>query len=334
MIRHRSKRRSISTWLLLSVVLLIPHIYLVSASYGDRLPEFQNCVEVCKVVNCNSGDASSIPIHLRLLLWTCSSECDYTCQRITTTQRLKTPPPNGSPPVVQYHGKWPFLRLLGMQEPFSVLFSLMNLAAHQHGLSQLRQKIPRSYALRPYYLSFAHIGTVAWICSSVFHTRDFRITEKADYFAAGANILYGFYYTPIRIFRLDQSQYGALLQFWTFICLGLYVCHVGYLTLWRWDYTYNMTANVTVGVVQNMLWSWFSIARYRRLKRNWAAWPGLIVAWIVVAMSMELLDFPPIGGLLDAHALWHLGTVGPTWWWYQFLIKDAEEDLRGERLKA
>ncbi|MCJ1371431.1 hypothetical protein MMC20_002646 [Loxospora ochrophaea] len=95
-----------------------------------------------------------------------------------------------------------------------------------------------------------------------------------------------------------------------------------------------MAANVTAGVVQNILWSWFSVSRYQKLKKSWAAWPGLIVAWIILAMSLELLDFPPLGGLVDAHSLWHLGTVGPTIWWYNFLVKDALQDMAGERLKA
>jgi len=29
-------------------------------------------------------------------------------------------------PVQQYYGKWPFWRLLGMQEPASLLFSTLN----------------------------------------------------------------------------------------------------------------------------------------------------------------------------------------------------------------
>ena len=225
-------------------------------------------------------------------------------------------------PIVQYHGKWPFHRFMGAQEPFSVLFSFFNFLAHQNGLSQIRAAIPQNYSLRKYYVAFAYFGLASWVFSMVFHTRDFGITEKLDYFAAGASVLYGLYYTPIRIFRLDQKTppiKRTLLRVWTLVCILLFVAHVSYLTLWRWDYTYNMAANVAVGVIQYLLWSWFSIVRYRRSKQSWAAWPGLIVAWIVVAMSLELLDFPPLGGLVDAHSLWHLGTVGPTIWWYKYV---------------
>ena len=223
-------------------------------------------------------------------------------------------------PIVQYHGKWPFHRFLGIQEPFAVIFSLLNFLAHYYGLSKIRDSIPAEYPLRIYYTAFGYIGLSSWVFSIIFHCRDFNITEKLDYFAAGASVLYGLYYTPIRIFRLDLRKPAVkptILRIWTITCLLLYVAHVSYLTLWHWDYTYNMAANVAAGVVQNILWTWFSVTRYRALKKSWAAWPGLIVAWVIMAMSLELMDFPPVRGMLDAHSLWHLGTVGPTIWWYK-----------------
>ena len=45
-------------------------------------------------------------------------------------------------PILQFHGKWPFHRFLGMQEPASVLFSLLNLLAHDYGISRLREGVP------------------------------------------------------------------------------------------------------------------------------------------------------------------------------------------------
>jgi hypothetical protein len=86
---------------------------------------------------------------------------------------------------------------------------------------------------------------------------------------------------------------------------------------YSWDYTYNMAANVVVGILQNIMWTYFSISKYHESKRMWAVWPGVVVAWVIVAMSLELLDFPPLGGYLDAHALWHLATVFPTVLFYK-----------------
>ncbi|RMD43184.1 hypothetical protein DV735_g1942, partial [Chaetothyriales sp. CBS 134920] len=239
-------------------------------------------------------------------------------------------------PVVQFHGKWPFYRFLGMQEPFSVLFSFLNLLAHRNGLERVRQSIPSTYSLRPFYLALGYFGLASWLFSMIFHTRDFSITEKLDYFAAGASVLYGLYLSVVRIFRLDRPAPAiqSILRAWTVLCVLLYAAHVTYLTAWSWDYTYNMAANVAVGTVQNLLWSWYSVKRYRKLHKLWAAWPGMIVAWITLAMSLELFDFPPLGGMIDAHSLWHLATAAPTAWWYSFLIKDAGEDLGSQRLKA
>ena len=222
-------------------------------------------------------------------------------------------------PVVQFHGKWPFHRVMGMQEPFSVLFSLLNFLAHQQGLQRIRASIPKDYPLRKFYVAFGYFGLASWAFSMIFHARDFNVTEKLDYFAAGASVMYGLYFASVRVFRLDRQSplRQSLLRLWTMLCLALFAAHVSYLSFWKWDYTYNMAANVAAGIVQNLLWTGFSILSYQELRKSWAAWPGLIVAWIVLAMSLELLDFPPLGGMIDAHSLWHLGTVGPTVWWYR-----------------
>jgi hypothetical protein len=213
-----------------------------------------------------------------------------------------------------------------------VLFSFFNLMAHQSGLAEVRAHIPPSYSLRKFYLLFGYIGTASWIFSMVFHTRDFILTERLDYFAAGASVMYGLYLAPIRIFRLDKKSTrpvlgrfdnSAILRIWTVTCISLYLAHVSYLSFVTWDYTYNMAANVCVGALQNVLWSWFGISSYIRVKKLWAAWPGLIVTWVILAMSLELLDFPPLGGYLDAHSLWHAGTVLPTMWWYRYGLNFA-----------
>jgi hypothetical protein len=268
--------------------------------------------------------------HRRLLLWDCASECDYTCQHIVTDRRIAA-----REPIVQFHGKWPFYRFMGMQEPFSVLCSLGNLWAHYYGLRKIRAHIPASYTLRPFYEWLAGVGIASWVFSSLFHTRDFQLTEELDYFAAGASVLYGLYYTPVRIFRLDRPspRRQSILRAWTLLCGFLYLCHVGYLKFVRWNYTYNMAANVAAGIVQNVLWSYFSIDKYRRSRQSWAIWPGLVVAWVIFAMSMELFDFAPWLGAIDAHSLWHLMTIAPTVLWYNFLIRDARDDMATRRAK-
>ncbi len=220
-------------------------------------------------------------------------------------------------PVVQFHGKWPFHRLAGAQEPFSVLFSLGNLWAHFRGLRRLRARVPASYALRRFYAGFGLVGCAAWIASAVFHTRDFVFTERLDYFAAGASVLYSLYYTTVRLLRLDRPASRSTLTLWSVACAAAYAAHVAFLLLVRWDYTYNMAANVVVGVVQNAMWTTYSVSQWRRTHAAWSVWPGIAVAWVMLAMGLELFDFPPLWGCLDAHSLWHAGTIAPAVLWYK-----------------
>lgn len=221
-----------------------------------------------------------------------------------------------------------------------MLFSAANLWAHLDGLRKVRAAIPASYTLRPFYLVLAYVGVASWSASCLFHTRDFPLTESLDYLGAGLNVLYGLYYTTVHHFRLDRGRAPAaaassssslssssssprrrrrsVLRAWTLLCALLYTAHVAYLVLWRWDYAYNMAANVACGLITNLLWSWYSWRKYAQSKRSWAMWPGFAVAWIMLAMSLELFDFAPVlGGSVDAHSLWHLGTVGPTVLWYK-----------------
>ncbi|KAK0745866.1 Per1-like protein [Schizothecium vesticola] len=309
--------------LMLSAALLLCCVLFArpaAASAGDRLPEFRECIKICERENCgpDADHQTPIPLYRRLLLWSCPAECDYTCQHIITDQRLSAVPAPAKP-VVQFHGKWPFTRVLGVQEPASVLFSAGNWWAHYSGLRKLREQVPASYPLRRFYLGFAYVSMAAWTFSIVFHTRDFAATEQLDYFGAGAAVLYGLYSTAVRMFRLERRtpRARAALKAWTGLCVGLFVMHVAYLKLWAWDYTYNMAANVAVGAVQNAMWSWYSVGRYRKSGRGWMAWPGVAVAWITGAMSLELLDFPPLLGALDAHSLWHLLTIAPATLWYK-----------------
>ncbi|KAJ5487804.1 hypothetical protein N7530_002104 [Penicillium desertorum] len=306
----------VNLYTLFAFVFLASLIGKSNASLGDHLPDFKECVQVCKTENCQNGN-SVLPLHHRLLLWTCPAECDYTCQHVITDRRVSRDPPMISP-VVQFHGKWPFRRLLGMQEPFSVLFSFFNFAAHWHGMSRIQESIPAWHSLRPYYMMFGYIGLASWSFSMIFHMRDFPVTEKLDYW--GGWCQRAVRSLPCRRSNLPPGPRKHPIPANPTSVLDCYLRSAIHIAL--------------VGIIQNLMWTGFSIFRYRRLEKSWAAWPGMIVAWIIMAMSLELLDFPPWNGLIDAHSLWHLGTVVPAVWWYSFLIKDAQDDIAAHRLKA
>ncbi|VVT50449.1 uncharacterized protein SAPINGB_P002767 [Magnusiomyces paraingens] len=316
---QRSYRRLIISVLFVLVAFsLLPG---VSASTGDRLPDFISCTAQCDALNCDEG-SSYVPIYLRLLFWTCSQNCDYTCQRLVTADRIMM-----GESVEQFHGKWPFLRIAGVQEPLSVLFSILNFVPHYHGFRALLSSLRAPNApttLLWVYLGIAITGMNAWTWSSVFHTRDFVVTECLDYFSAGLTVLYGFYAASVRVFRLDYPRRRYTRYTLAFVCIVLYILHVLYLSLVRFNYGYNMLANVFVGLLQNVLWVSFSLFQYWKFREYWRLWPLGLVITVSLAMSFELFDFPPILDMLDAHALWHAGTVLPTYWWYNWMNRDIQ----------
>jgi post-GPI attachment to proteins factor 3 len=137
----------------------------VFGSSGDRAEEFQRCVSHCSRTVCSL--ASSPPsLWSRLVHWTCVDECDYTCMHIITDFALQD-----SAQVHQYHGKWPFWRVAGVQEPASVLFSLLNLWGHIRGARTIRRALRADHPMKWYYLVWAGVCMNSWVWSAVFHTR-------------------------------------------------------------------------------------------------------------------------------------------------------------------
>lgn len=122
---------------------------------------------------------------------------------------------------------------------------------------------------------------------------------------------------------------------WTLVCALAFFGHVSFLSLLpRFDYTYNMIFNLAVGMVHNLLWILYSlpsslsfIRRYPGCPRNYrprhAYKPALFALLTTTATGLELFDFPPWAGIIDAHSLWHLATAPIAMFWYDFLVEDA-----------
>ncbi|KAI0823910.1 Per1-like protein [Trametes gibbosa] len=332
-----------SPWkLVVSCLLLLTTLTTpIVASSGDNAEEFRGCVSLCQSRTCNNLPSEALPLALQLTGWTCADNCKYECMHLITDRAIQH-----HERVQQYFGKWPFWRFAGMQEPASVLFSALNFAAHVAGVRKLRARVPEGHPMKKYYLLFAFISMNAWVWSSVFHTRDLPTTEKLDYFSAALAILYALYYTVIRLFHLYPAEHSPLgynhsaatvttRVALTIACTWAFLVHVTYLTfLPRFDYSYNMVFNLTIGMAHNLLWVCYSlpsrlsfIRRFRDRPRSYrptfATKPALFVLLTTAATFLEVFDFPAWGRIIDAHSLWHLATVPIAVLWYDFLVQDA-----------
>lgn len=355
---------------------------LVSASIGDQLDEFVRCVDACAQKTCSVPRQQTpddneflvlefqqmpLPMSLRLLLWDCESNCDYQCQDVINTIRKRN-----DEELYQFHGKWFFVRYFNIQEPALSIFLFLNLISHYLGLQMLNAEslklrklnlinnlkyVDGLISLFEDYKIMCKIAMCAWICSTVFHFRDLDLTEKLDYFFAGATVLSGLYVATVRLFKLYEGSQTRrnLLRV---VLGGVYVCHVIRL-LWDWSYTYNMQINVLWAVIQYGQWAIFSLLAYRkysqylfkrdftkkqyieehsldhnswkmqflRYQPNWEntkclAPIGLSI-WVSLGLVFELFDFPPWRDILDAHSLWHLTTIIPGYIWYYWMVWDG-----------
>lgn len=283
------------------------------------------CFPTCKssVNGVNSEASRSTSLINYWIEWDCRSECRYQCMIRRESDREE----EGKPPV-KYHGKWPFKRVLSLQEPSSVAFSIANLAIHVQGLSSflvlVYYKLPRRPQGNkgPYYeyynvwIMFGLASINCWLWSAAFHSRDLEITEKLDYSSAAALLGLMLIISIIRTFnlRVEAARVMVAAPIIAFVST-----HILYLNFYNFDYGLNMKVCLTMAVIQLLLWTFWA---------GYSSHPARFKLWFLalassMGMLLEILDFPPVWGLFDAHSLWHGVTVPLTLLWWSFIKDDA-----------
>ncbi|XP_016047093.1 post-GPI attachment to proteins factor 3 isoform X2 [Erinaceus europaeus] len=157
----------------------------------------------------------------------------------------------------------------------------------------------------------------AWFWSTVFHTRDTDLTEKMDYFCASTVILHSIYLCCVRTVGLQRP---AVVSAFRALLLLMLTAHVSYLSLVHFDYGYNLAANVMIGLVNVVWWlAWCWSQRALPHVHKCAA----VVLLLQGLSLLELLDFPPLFWVLDAHAIWHISTIPVHILFFSFLKDDS-----------
>jgi hypothetical protein len=316
------------------------------------------------------------------------------------------------PAVVKYHGKWPFTRVLGMQEVASVLFSLANMAAHIHCLLRFASLLRRlaagsspagsrggrrssasgpatdgkhslrgsddsaaitgggyslgrpgspqravfskqpagprcsgsaaasrlgtasavgaggstrpslaqlraAYPFYPLWLAYAATAIAAWAASAAFHARDVKLTERTDYLLADALVLFGLLVAGARALGWTCWRQWAVLAV---VGGGAFAYHAHRMLYVLFDYGWNVTLCIGVGIAQTITWAaWAARVRHPGRRQLYT-----FLLLLNAATLLEVLDFPPLLGLLDAHAAWHAATVPLTYRFWAFVMGDAQ----------
>lgn len=326
-------------WVALLLVLSW-HFGVLDASAGDADPRYRACVKECEETGCVgercfphckfSSNGVPLdgpwymqePLYLKWKQWDCQGDCRYHCMMDREKERegLGTGP-------VKYHGKWPFKRVYGIQEPVSVVFSALNLAMHFHGWLSffilLYYKLSLKQDKKVYY-EFAGLWHIygllsmnSWFWSAIFHSRDVDLTEKLDYSSAVALLGYSFILSILRSFNVKSEAARVMVAA---PLLAFITTHIMYLNFYKLDYGWNMKVCVVMAVGQLLIWAIFAGVTCH--PSRWKLW--LVVGAGGLAMLLEIYDFPPYQGFVDAHALWHATTIPLTYIWWSFIRDDAE----------
>lgn len=159
---------------------------------------------------------------------------------------------------------------------------------------------------------------ITFSCATLFHTVDIRFTEYFDYFSAMAAALYGLWAAIIRTFEIKKS---STMWMAATPLLGFYCFHLMRMIGIHFGYGYNMRATIAVVVLQSTLCITWSLFVYKRAP--YVKWMIAGYVWLLMSAPLEMLDFPPLLGMFDSHAIWHLSLNVVFFLWNRFYIKDT-----------
>ncbi|XP_024438429.1 uncharacterized protein LOC7482151 isoform X2 [Populus trichocarpa] len=212
-------------------------------------------------------------------------------------------------------------------EPVSVALSALNLAIQFHGWVSffilIYYKLQLTPSKKTYYeyTGLWHIYGIlsmnSWFWSAVFHSRDVELTEKLDCSSAVALLGFSLILAILRAFSMRDEAARVMVSA---PIIAFVTTHILYLNFYNLDYDLNMKVCVAMGVAQLLIWAvWAGVTNHPSRLKLWVA-----VVGGGLAILLEIYDFPPYQGFVDAHALWHATTIPLTYLWWSFVKDDAE----------
>ncbi|XP_074283557.1 uncharacterized protein LOC141608101 [Silene latifolia] len=307
------------------------------ATAGDTDPIYMTCVEHCLKTGCvqeqcfNSCNLSlssegpwyfQEPLYMRWKEWDCRGECRYHCMLLREAERDEL---GGQP--VKYHGKWPFQRVFGIQEPVSVAVSILNLALIFHGWLSFFLLVHYKLPLRPNgktyyeYTGLWHVYAIlsmnSWLWSAVFHSRYVELTEKLYYSSILAFLGFVLMLSIIRSLNIRAEAARVMVAA---PVIAFVTTHILFLNLVEFDYGWNLGVVAVLATTQLVFWVIAAIRSHN--PSRWKLWFSVVGA--ALAMLLEIIDFPPYKGLIDSHALWQATSIPVTYIWWSFIKDDAE----------
>lgn len=327
----------------LVVSLLLP---VTGGSYGDHDPSYRQCMRSCTICSSSSEDTASsrtnqlvhsidyeqfyfdyVP-YVFVPHWDCIDICSYNCMHTITSERIAS-----GYSILKYNGHWPFTRYLGLEEPASVVFSLLNAVPHfTHILNSHRNRCNSSSSSsgKASYMSvwlcmLPYVSLNAWLSSAYFHAKKTKVSSLIDYIGALILVSYSLLIAVRKLCgkKMNDIAVASLLTVWC-ACVAHRVNHMIYE---RVSFSEHMTLCITLAVIHVLVWLLYIGKEFYTSKvYNRSVWVCLICQlWFILASTLEVFDFPPYYRIFDAHSLWHAATVLLGFLWYYYWQLDLIE---------
>ncbi|CAH9097894.1 unnamed protein product [Cuscuta europaea] len=312
----------------------------INASDGDADSIYKVCVQKCEKSGCvgdncfqhcnfssaeNSTDGPwylQEPLYLRWKQWDCLGDCRYYCMLDREEERQKL----GLKPV-KYHGRWPFQRVYGIQEPVSVALSALNLAIQFHGWVSFFILVNYKLSFRPNrkpyyeYTGLWHIYAIlsmnAWFWRAVFHSRDVDLTERLEQSSVVALLGFSLILAILRTFNVCIEAGRVMVSA---PIVAFLTTHILYLNFYQFDHGLNRMICFAMVTAQLTMWAvWAGVSRH---PSRWKLW-AVVVGGVLVTL-LEIFDFAPYWGFVDARAVSHAAAIPLTSLLWSFVKDDSE----------
>ena len=288
-------------------------------SQGDIDISFRMCVKTCIEQTCSNNNKSKFGDGFPY--WNCDDDCSYECVQSITSERSS----QGYGPL-KYHGHWPFLRLFGLEEPASTVFSLLNSVPYiiSFGSTFTANQGRNQHSFMDSWLTlFYMISINTWFASAFFHSRKTEFASFYDYTSALLFLGYSLWLAVRRIMGVKATFFKVGSIFSTF--LVLYLFQVSRMHAGLVSFDQHMSLSITIAVCNVVIWlSWLLFSSEGKGKGNYRYLCLICQLWFSLAALLELFDFPAIWGLYDAHSLWHAATIPLGFLWAYFWKLDRD----------
>jgi hypothetical protein len=305
-------------------ILFLPSLSL--ASIGDRFSYFQDCVGFCRR-DFECSEFNFAYSWVTSPCFQCRQKCVFETVQIFEEKGWKIP---------QFFGKWPFVAFYFdfgplfflIQEPASAVFSLLNLVAVYKMYQRINEEIDSEFRMKQVWKGYGWCGMIVWICSTLFHSRDFWITEYLDYFAACSLIFYAMFAGISFVFPWLQSSYNGY-KIWFAVGISIVLFFLGHVCslLTDFDYGHNMFYCITASLITASIYLiWFIREVYSGRGRKSLGTLFLLIAIGLGAALFEVFDFPPVFWTFDAHSLFHAATIPTPLLLAEFAVLEAKHE--------